>query len=186
MAKSKRNKAQLKKEVFAYHLKYPDTAYSRFNEVNSNWPKHHNTIKSWVEEMYSKSENGQSLEQTYQNKIQKENKNVFEYLENDTALTIETIGIIKQAIKQKAMKAEDDAFTNIKDIAVTYGIIVEKELAIKQHSIKLKELALKERSMDLKERELEAKMANPQAFVVDGFVDVLDRFTARIGKNYDS
>ena len=155
MAESKRK--ALKKQVFAYHLKNPDVPYYEYHKKNPNFPKHHNTIAKYIEEMKGLEENQEKIKVTYQKRIEEENNKVFDYISNDTEDTIEALRLMKKALKDKASKAIDDSFTNIKDIAVAYGIVIEKEIAIGDHAIKLKKFELEKRALDLKEKELMVK-----------------------------
>lgn len=171
MATNKTQRDQLKKEVFAFYLKNRDIPFHKYHEINPNFPKHHNTIKRYVEELNSKEENGELIKKTYNEKIIKENKTVFDYLERDSQETIETISILKKAIKGKGLKAEDDLFTSIKDIAITYGIMIEKEVTLNQLAINMqkldierKRLNIQEKQLELKQKELDLRISNPESF----------------------
>ena len=156
MAK-RETKSQLKKRVFAYYLKHPEVKFYKYYTVDDTFPKSHHTVRKWVNELSDIEENGRKIAEAYQDRIAIENKTVFEYIEEDTQLTVEALQLMKKAIKTKAINAGDDAFTNIKDIAIAYGIVIEKE-------INLAQLRIKTETLELKKAELQARIDNPEAF----------------------
>ena len=155
---------ELKKKVFAYHLANPDVKFYKYHTAHKEFPKSHHTIKKWIKEIEGLEESGERVAKSYKRKVNKENKSVFAFLEADTAATITSIELLKSAIQHKALAAKDDRFTSIKDIAITYGIMIEKEVTIQQLAIDQRKLEIAERQLVLKEKELELRIQQPEAF----------------------
>jgi hypothetical protein len=168
----KSEKLILKKKVFAYYLRNPDVKFHKYHSANREFPKHHATIKKWIEEMKKLEENGEKIEKTYKTKINRENAAVFEFLSQDGELTVELITLLKAALKAKAINAEDDRFTSIRDLATAYGVVIDKEIALNRLNndaarldIERKRYDLEKEKLQFEREKLEQKIANPEMFV---------------------
>jgi len=82
---------------------------------------------------------------------QEENtKSTLEYMESQHNTKKELIKNILKAMNEKSLKV--DMFTNIKDLATAYGIIIDKEIKIIELDLKRKELKLKDKEIETTKR----------------------------------
>lgn len=116
-----------KKNIIAYYIEcqnYRETA-RKFNVSN-------NTVKRLV-----LNEDNQEISQEITEKNIQNTKSVLEAMEERKETKINLLNKILLAMDKKV---EDvDMFTNIKDLATAYGIIMDKEIKIKELEIKNKE-----------------------------------------------
>lgn len=107
-----------KKKIIADYVdngNYSETA--RINGVN----------KSTVQRLIS---NNQEVQQKAQEKKDKNTKDMLQYLESKKEDKKRVIELCFKALEDKL--ASPDMFTSVRDIAMVYGIIVDKDLKIKE------------------------------------------------------
>ena len=107
-----------KKKIIADYVdngNYSETA--RINGVN----------KSTVQRLIS---NNQEVQQKAQEKKEENTQDMLQYLESKKEDKKRVIELCFKALKDKL--ASPDMFTSIRDIAMVYGIIVDKDLKIKE------------------------------------------------------
>ena len=153
MAKSKRITLADKRKIYAYHLANPE---AKINTIADHFGKQWHTIDRAIKFM-KKRESVKETTNDIKGKVLKGNGSVFEYIRNNSQSTIVAIDALKKALIFKAEKSESDPFISVRDIATSYGILIDKEIA-------LKKLDLAERTFTLKEREVEHRISNPELY----------------------
>lgn len=114
-----------KKKIIAYYVECQN-----YSEVGRKFNISHNTVKKLVE-------NNKEIAKECQQKNIDNTKSVLEAMEERKETKINLLNKILLAMDKKV---EDvDMFTNIKDLATAYGIIMDKEIKIKELEIKNKE-----------------------------------------------
>lgn len=107
-----------KKKIIADYVEtgnFSETA--RLNNVNKS------TVKRLIDSNYDKS-----LQQKATRKKEENTKNTLEYMQTQHEIKKRLLDKLLKGMEKKA--DELDAFTNIKDLATAYGIILDKELKI--------------------------------------------------------
>lgn len=105
-----------KKKVVAVHLENGQNVADTARRCKISRP----TVDKIIKEF-----GGDELVEKLQEKKQEENKNVLEWLSQQSQMKIEILDSVLKAIKKKA--DNPDMFTSIKDLAFVYGIISDKE-----------------------------------------------------------
>lgn len=78
---------------------------------------------------------------------EKENmKSTLEYMEEQHKVKKDLVKNILKAMNDKSLKP--DMFTNIRDLATAYGIIIDKELKVFELSLRKQEIELKEKEIN--------------------------------------
>lgn len=114
-----------KKKIIAYYVECQN-----YSEVGRKFNISHNTVKKLVE-------NNEEIAEKCQQKNIDNTKSVLEAMEERKETKINLLNKILQAMDKKVENV--DMFTNIKDLATAYGIIMDKEIKIKELEIKNKE-----------------------------------------------
>ena len=134
MGRIKLNDEQ-KKKILADYI--TNQNYSEVARMNGNISP--NTVKALVKD-------NKDFAEKCEQKSEENTKSTLEYMEEQHNLKKELVNNLLQAIKIKSTNV--DMFTNVKDLATAYGIIIDKEL-------KVMELKLKKRELDIKNREVD-------------------------------
>jgi len=120
----------VRKKIIADFAMHPNnSAVARMNGVSKTTVR--NVIKSEPE-----------LSAIVQQKQEEATQTVLEYIESQGSKKIKLIGKLLDAMIEKAENV--DLFTNIKDLGMVYGIIVDKEYKPLEHGIKNREMEIKE------------------------------------------
>lgn len=114
-----------KKKIIAYYVECQN-----YSEVGRKFNISHNTVKKLVE-------NNKEIAKECQQKNIDNTKSVLEAMEDRKETKINLLNKILLAMDSKVENL--DMFTNIKDLATAYGIIMDKEIKIKELEIKNKE-----------------------------------------------
>lgn len=115
-----------KKEIIAYY-----TECNNYSETARKYNISEGTVRYIIK-------NNKEFAKIYEQKSIENTNTVLEAMDNRRKEKIELLDDILKAMKKKA--TDVDMFTNIKDLATAYGIILDKELKVKELQIKEKEL----------------------------------------------
>lgn len=117
MARTKLTDKQKKKIVADYIENENFSEVARMNGVNAS------TVKRLIDSGYDKN-----LQEKARQKKEENTQSTIEYMQTQHATKKR---ILDKLLKGIELKAEDiDMFTNIKDLATAYGIILDKELKV--------------------------------------------------------
>lgn len=116
-----------KKEIIAYYIECQN-----YSEVARKF----NINASTVMRIVQKQDN-EEMQRKAKEKKEENTKSVLEAMDERREKKISILNKILDAIETKADNL--DMFTNIKDLATAYGIIMDKEIKAKEMSIKSKE-----------------------------------------------
>lgn len=114
-----------KKEIIAYYVECKN-----YSEVARKFNVSDNTVRSLVL-------NNEDISKKLEQKNEENTKSVLEAMEERKEKKVKILNKILDAIENKADNI--DMFTNIKDLATAYGIIMDKEIKVKEIAIKNKE-----------------------------------------------
>ncbi len=134
MGKSKLTDKEKKKIISDYATNNNIRETARMNNIS------HTTVQRIVNNI--KDDVCQIITQ----KQEENTKSTLEYMSEQHETKKELVKNILKAMNEKSLKV--DMFTNIKDLATAYGIVIDKEL-------KLVELDLKKQELKLKNKEIE-------------------------------
>lgn len=127
------------KEIIAFYLEcnnYSETA------------RHFGMSDTGVRKIIKRNAGTESTKQLEEKK-NNNTKEVIQGMENRKQVINELLDDIIIKIKGKVSKADEDMFTSIRDLAMAYGTVIDKEF-------KRKELELKAKELELQEKELES------------------------------
>lgn len=134
MGKSKLTDKEKKKIISDYSMNTNIRETARINNISDT------TVKRLI------VKNSDVLKKVAQ-KQEENTQSTLEYMKEQHTTKKELVKNILNAMNEKSLKV--DMFTNIKDLATAYGIIIDKEL-------KVIELDLKRQELKLKDKEIEA------------------------------
>ena len=117
MARTKLTDKQKKKIIADYVANQNFSETARMNNV------HKSTVKRLIDNGYDKD-----FQQKATEKRQEDSLTTIEYMQTQHETKKRVLDKILKAIEQKADNI--DMFTNIKDLATAYGIILDKELKV--------------------------------------------------------
>lgn len=100
--------------------------------VNNNYSetaRMNNVTDTTVKRIIMSEDNKEMLEKVEQKKDEN-TQNILDYIDSNYSKQKEIIDLSMDALIKKLKKP--DAFTNVKDIATVYGVIIDKSLKIKE------------------------------------------------------
>lgn len=113
-----------RKEIIAYYVECQN-----YSEVAKRYGIHKSTVMRII-----KSEDATEMQQKATEKNEENTRSVLEAMEKRKDKKVKILDKILDAIEEKIDKI--DMFTNIKDLATAYGIIMDKEIKIRELDIK--------------------------------------------------
>lgn len=118
-----------KKEIIAYYVECQN-----YSEVGRKFDLNESTIRSIV-----KKENKKEITEKCEQKNKENTEEVLEAMKKRSKTKIHLLDKIFEAMDGKLDNI--DMFTNIKDLATAYGIIMDKELKIMELNLKKQEIS---------------------------------------------
>lgn len=127
MAGTKLTDKQKKKIIADYIENQNFSETARMNNVNKS------TVKRLIDSGYDKD-----LQQKATQKKEENTKDMFEYMKSKDNDKKRIVDLCFKALDKKLSNL--DMFTNVKDIATVYGIILDKELKFRELELKKQEI----------------------------------------------